>query len=136
LQRAVESLRLNSLREKRRRGRLVICKTRNLTAGWVASTTNVFFRLAGLPIRYCTDLAKWQQREVECFNMLNDPYRGTRSALARFARTSCPVATSIAISSQARSRPRCWKQPGVKSGVLTAFSPTSSRTGGRMAISA
>jgi tRNA A-37 threonylcarbamoyl transferase component Bud32 len=69
----VESLRLNTLREKRRRDRVVICKTRNVTGGWVASTTNFYFRLAGIPIRYCTDLAKWQQREIDCFNMLNSP---------------------------------------------------------------
>lgn len=76
--RAVETLRLNSLREERRQGRVVICKTRNVTGGWVASTTNVYFRLAGIPIRYCADVAKWQQREVECFNMLNEPFRADR----------------------------------------------------------
>jgi tRNA A-37 threonylcarbamoyl transferase component Bud32 len=70
---AVDALRLNTLREKQRRGRVVFCKSRNVTGGWVASTTNLYFRLAGIPIRYCTDLAKWQEREVECFNMLNGP---------------------------------------------------------------
>jgi tRNA A-37 threonylcarbamoyl transferase component Bud32 len=71
--RAVDSLRLNTLREKHRRGRPVICKTRNVTGGWVASTTNLYFRLAGIPIRYSTEISRWQQREVDCFNMLNNP---------------------------------------------------------------
>jgi hypothetical protein len=40
---------------------------------------NLYFRIAGLPIRFCTKAEEWQRWEVECFKMLNgDRFRSSR----------------------------------------------------------
>jgi hypothetical protein len=41
---------------------------------------NLYFRIAGLPIRFWTKTETWQRWEVECFRMLNgDQFRASRS---------------------------------------------------------
>jgi hypothetical protein len=48
----VESLKINSITEKARRGRRVVIKRRNVYGERAADLINFYFRAAGLPIRY------------------------------------------------------------------------------------
>ncbi len=67
----VESLKINSIRERTRKGRPVIVKRRNLYGARGADLINFYFRLAGLPIRFVSDVDKWRRWEAECFQKLN-----------------------------------------------------------------
>jgi len=85
--RLVEALAINSITEKTRRGRRVIVKRRNLHSQQLADLTNLYFRMADIPIRFWSKVEEWQRWEVGCFEMLNgDRYRaygsGTRCIIA------------------------------------------------------
>src|SRR5436190_7358165 len=85
--RLVEELAINSITEKTRRGRRVVVKRRNLHSQQLADLTNLYFRMADIPIRFWSKVEEWQRWEVGCFEMLNgDRYRaygsGTRCIIA------------------------------------------------------
>jgi hypothetical protein len=67
----VEALAINSVTEKTRRGRRVIVKRRNLHSEQLAELTNLYFRMADIPIRFWSKVDEWQRWEVGCFKMLN-----------------------------------------------------------------
>ena len=69
--RLVDSLKINSVSEKVRRGRRVVIKRRNGYSEPLAELANVYFRMAGIPIRFWAKTQEWRQWEVKCFNMLN-----------------------------------------------------------------
>jgi hypothetical protein len=78
--RLVESIAINSITEKTRRGRRVIIKRRNLHSQQLADLTNLYFRMADIPIRFWSKVEDWQRWEVDCFEMLNgDRYRAYAS---------------------------------------------------------
>jgi hypothetical protein len=62
--RLVDSLKINSVSEKIRRGRRVIVKRRNGYGEQLADLANLYFRMAGIPIRFWPksktgDAGKW-----------------------------------------------------------------------------
>jgi hypothetical protein len=69
--RLVDSLKINSVFEKVRRGRRVVIKRRNGYGGQLADLANLYFRMAGIPIRFWAKAEKWRRWEVACFKMLN-----------------------------------------------------------------
>jgi tRNA A-37 threonylcarbamoyl transferase component Bud32 len=69
--RLVDSLKINSVSEKVRRGRPLVIKRRTAYSGPLAELANVYFRMAGIPIRFWAKTDEWRQWEVKCFNMLN-----------------------------------------------------------------
>ena len=69
--RLVDSLKVNSVCEEVRHGRLLIIKRRNIYSEPLAELTNVYFRMAGIPIRFRAKTEDWKRWEVDCFNMLN-----------------------------------------------------------------
>jgi len=69
--RFVDSLKINSVSEKIRRGRRVVIKQRNGYGEQLADLTNLYFRMAGIPIRFLAKAEDWRRWEVECFKMLN-----------------------------------------------------------------
>ena len=73
---AVDFLKMNSVTEKFRHGKPVVVKTRNPSSEQIADSANLFFRLASIPIRFCSKIEEWQQWEVECYRLLNgDAFR-------------------------------------------------------------
>jgi hypothetical protein len=73
---AVDFLKMNSVVEKFRHGKAVVVKTRNPGSEQIADSANLFFRLAGIPIRFCSKIDEWQQWEVESYRLLNgDAFR-------------------------------------------------------------
>jgi hypothetical protein len=82
----VESLKINAISEKRQRGRLVVIKRRNIFGERGADLINFYFRVAGVTIRYLSNVRDWQRWEASCFQMLNgDRFR----AKITDARTVC-----------------------------------------------
>src|SRR5437764_15124936 len=80
----VESLKINSITEKARRARRVVIKRRNIYGERAAGLINFYFRAAGIPIRYLSDVREWPRWEARCCQMLNrDRYR----AQVRYSRT-------------------------------------------------
>jgi hypothetical protein len=69
--RLVDSIKINSVSEKVRRGRRVVIKRRNGYSEQLAELTNLYFRMAGIPICFWSKIKQWQRWEVNCFNMLN-----------------------------------------------------------------
>ena len=69
--RLVDSIKINSVSERVRRGRRVVIKRRNGYSEKLAELTNFYFRVAGIPIRFWAKIEQWQRWEVDCFNMLN-----------------------------------------------------------------
>jgi len=69
--RFVDSLKINSVSEKVRRGRRVVIKQRNGYGEQLADLANLYFRMAGIPIRFFAKAEDWRRWEVECFKMLN-----------------------------------------------------------------
>ena len=69
--RLVDSLKINSVSEKSRRGRLVVIKRRNGYSEQLADLSNLYFRMAGIPIRFWAETTNWRRWEVDCFKMLN-----------------------------------------------------------------
>ena len=70
--RFVDSLKINSVSEKIRRGRRVVIKRRNGYGQQLAELANLYFRMADIPIRFWVKGEDWRRWEVQCFNMLND----------------------------------------------------------------
>src|SRR5438132_760555 len=82
----VESLKINTISEKHRRGRLVMIKRRNIFGERGADLINFYFRVAGVTIRYLSNVRDWRRWEASCFQMLNgDRFR----AKITDARTVC-----------------------------------------------
>src|SRR5262249_54228554 len=69
--RLVDSFRINSTSEKMRRSRRIVVKRRNGYSEPLADLANVYFRMAGIPIRFWAKTEEWRQWEVKCFNMVN-----------------------------------------------------------------
>jgi hypothetical protein len=69
--RLVDSLKINSVSEKVQRGGRLVIKRRYKYSEPLAELANVYFRMAGIPIRFWAKTEKWQQWEVKSFNMLN-----------------------------------------------------------------
>ena len=67
----VESLKINSITEKSRGARRVVVKRRNLYGERAAGLINFYFRAAGIPIRYLSNVREWRRWEARCFQMLN-----------------------------------------------------------------
>lgn len=85
--RLVESIAINSVSEKIRRNRPVVVKRRNIHSEQLADLTNLYFRMADIPIRFWSKVKDWQRWEIGCFEMLNgDRFRayasGTRTVIA------------------------------------------------------
>jgi hypothetical protein len=56
-----------------------VIKRRHVYSEQLTELANLYFRIAGLPIRFCTKAEEWQRWEVECFKMLNgDRFRSSR----------------------------------------------------------
>src|SRR5438309_2774476 len=78
--RLVEAIAINSISEKARRGRTLVVKRRNIHSEQLADLTNLYFRMADIPIRFWSKVEEWQRWEVGCFAMLNgDRYRAYAS---------------------------------------------------------
>jgi len=69
--RLVEAIAINSISEKVRRGRVLVVKRRNIHSEQFADLTNLYFRMAEIPIRFWSKVEEWQRWEVVCFEMLN-----------------------------------------------------------------
>jgi hypothetical protein len=69
--RLIDSLRVNSVSEQVRRGRRLVIKRRTVYSEPLAKLANVYFRMAGIPIRFWAKIADWRRWEVNSFNMLN-----------------------------------------------------------------
>src|SRR5260370_15043559 len=67
----VESLKINTISEKRRRDRLVVIKRRNIFGERGADLINVYFRAVGITIRYLSNVQDWRRWEASCLQMLN-----------------------------------------------------------------
>ena len=67
----VEAIAINTVSEKVRRKRPVLVKRRNLHSQQLADLTNLYFRFAGIPIRFWSKVEDWQRWEIDCFEMLN-----------------------------------------------------------------
>jgi hypothetical protein len=67
----VESLKINSISEKSRRGHKIVVKRRNRHSQQLAEMANLYFRWADIPIRFWSKLEDWRRWEVDCFQMLN-----------------------------------------------------------------
>jgi hypothetical protein len=86
----VDSLKINSISEKVRRGRRVVIKRRNVYGEQLADLANLYFRMSGIPIRFWSKAEEWQRWEINCFRMLNDDrFRAFTSARERFASIRC-----------------------------------------------
>ena len=67
----VDSLKINSISEKVRRGRRVVVKRRNIYSEQLADLANLYFRLSNIPIRFWSKVEDWKRWEAGCFQMLN-----------------------------------------------------------------
>jgi hypothetical protein len=67
----VDSLKINSISEKTRRGRRVVIKQRNGHSEQLADLANLYFRMSNIPIRFWSKIEDWKRWETECFQMLN-----------------------------------------------------------------
>jgi hypothetical protein len=68
----VEAIAINSISDGTRRKRPVVIKRRNIHSEQLADLTNLYFRVADIPIRFWSKVNEWQRWEIDCFNMLND----------------------------------------------------------------
>ena len=84
--RLVDSLKINSVCEKTRRSRRLVIKQRNGYSEPLAELANVYFRMAGIPIRFWANTKEWRQWEVKCFNMLNSDHFHARASGANSVR--------------------------------------------------
>ena len=67
----VEAIAINSISKKIRRKRPVVVKRRNIHSEQLADLTNIYFRMADIPIRFWSKVEDWQRWEIDCFEMLN-----------------------------------------------------------------
>src|SRR5260370_7184699 len=65
----VESLKINTISEKRRRGRLVVIKRRNIFGERGADLINFYFRVAGITIRYLSHVRDYRACDCKCFEI-------------------------------------------------------------------
>jgi hypothetical protein len=78
--RLVEAIAINSIWEKKRGGQTLVVKRRNLHSEQLAELTNLYFRVATIPIRFWSKVEEWRRWEVGCYNMLNgDRFRAYTS---------------------------------------------------------
>ena len=78
--RLIDALRINSVSEKIRGGRRVVIKRRAGYSEHLAELSNLYFRVAAIPIRFCAKTEEWRRWEVGCFKMLNgDRFRAWSS---------------------------------------------------------
>ena len=78
--RLVDSLKINSVSERVRRGRPLVIKRRLAYGEALAELANVYFRMSAIPIRFWAKTEDWRRWEVESFNMLNgDRFRARAS---------------------------------------------------------
>jgi hypothetical protein len=78
--RLVEAIAINSISEKKRAGRTLVVKRRNLHSEQLADLTNLYFRFADIPIRFWSKVEEWRQWEIGCYEMLNgDRFRAYAS---------------------------------------------------------
>jgi hypothetical protein len=82
----VESLKINSIAEKRQRDKYVVIKRRNVYGERAADLINFYFHLANLPIRYLSDVGTWRRWEASSFQMLNGDRFRAKVADARTVR--------------------------------------------------
>jgi hypothetical protein len=76
----VEAIAINSVTERIRGKRAQVVKRRNIHSEKLADLTNLYFRVAGIPIRFWSKVGDWQRWEVNCFEMLNgDGFHAARS---------------------------------------------------------
>jgi hypothetical protein len=68
----VEAIAINSVWEKKRGKKTLVVKRRNLHSEQLADLTNLYFRVANIPIRFWSKVSEWRRWEVDCFEMLND----------------------------------------------------------------
>jgi len=68
--RFVDSLKINSISEAVRRGRQVVIKRRHVYSEQLTELDNLYFRIAGLPIRFWTKTEDWQRWESNCSRCL------------------------------------------------------------------
>lgn len=78
--RLVDSLKVNSVSEQARCGRRLMIKQRTVYSEPLAELANVYFRMAGIPIRFWAKNEDWRQWEVKSFNMLNGDQFHARAA--------------------------------------------------------
>ena len=96
--RLVDSLKVNSVSEQVRRGRRLVIKRRTIYSEPLAELANIYFRMAGIPIRFWAKIAEWQQWEVKSFNLLNgDRFHARASGANTIAPTSCQGGVSRTI---------------------------------------
>jgi hypothetical protein len=76
----VEAIAINSIAEKSRGKRTVILKRRNIHSEQLAELTNLYFRVAGIPIRFWSKVEDWQRWEIDCFEMLNGDHFEARKS--------------------------------------------------------
>lgn len=67
----VDSLRLNDSRIEDRDGIRFVVKRRNRSAPYLVPIANMFFRVAGNPVKVIASPAQWAAWEVCCFNRLH-----------------------------------------------------------------
>jgi hypothetical protein len=67
----VEAIAINSIWEKKRGRKALVVKRRNLHSEQLADLTNLYFRVANIPIRFWSKVGDWRRWEVDCFEMLN-----------------------------------------------------------------
>ena len=79
-ERLVDSLKVNSVSERTRRGRRVMIKRRTVYSEPLAELANMYFRISKIPIRFWAKTEDWRRWEVKSFNMLNgDRFRARAS---------------------------------------------------------
>jgi hypothetical protein len=76
----VEAIAIKSIWEKKHGRKTLVVKRRNLHSEQLADLTNLYFRVANIPIRFWSKVEEWRRWEVGCFEMLNgDPFRAYKS---------------------------------------------------------
>ena len=91
----VESLKINTISQKRRRSRLAVIKRRNILGERGADLINFYFSVAGIPIRYLSDVRGWRRWEANLLpnakwrSVSREDHRRTDDLAAR-GRTAMP----------------------------------------------
>lgn len=78
--RLLDSLKVNSVSEQVRRGRPLMLKRRTIYSEPLAELANMYFRMAGIPIRFWAKTEDWRRWEVKSFNTLNGDQFHARSS--------------------------------------------------------
>jgi hypothetical protein len=75
----VEAIAINSVWEKKRGKKTLVVKRRNLHSEQLADLTNLYFRVANIPIRFWSKVGEWRRWEVNCFETLNGEFHAYKS---------------------------------------------------------